>query len=732
MKGRVTIPTDESFAEGTKKIAKLWGADAVRDCDGTKLPANAGEIAGKVYETYFVTRGDVAWAKAHPEELQHFFLMSERKTAQAETLALFPAEGYFAEQVKPDYSADALRYWQVIDRTTGREHTAWQADEAKGCVVIRNAVPWHEYTVSFLAHNVWDSTQMYNYITNGWNTDKHSPYDPRYPLTARHIRDVLEGWLKTHPDVTVVRFTTFLYHFFLVFNEEGKEKIVDWFGYNASVSPRALDDFAKEYGYALTAEDFVDEGYYNSPHRVPRQRFRDYMDFTMRYVADTVKELVSLVHAYGKEAMMFLGDSWIGTEPYGKYFADIGLDAVVGSVGGGVTVRMLSDMEGVKYVEGRMLPYFFPDTFFEGNEQNAVAELNKNWMTARRAMMRSPLERIGFGGYLSLAAAFPEFVKRAGEVCEEFRRIYAGVKGKQPFCAVKVAVLNCWGKLRSWQCFMTAHELWYQQAYSYQGILEALSGLPAEVSFIDFDDVKAGALDGFDAVLNAGDAYTAWSGGETWLDEEVQEKVRAFVARGGGFVGVGEPTACAKQGRFFRLADVLGVDEEKGLSLNTDKYNIAAEERHFIFEDTPAPDFGEDKKNVYALKGAKVLKIAFSDRFTRSVNVGEVKAAANNYGKGRSFYITGLPYSFANARLLYRALLWVSGKEDFVRKNFSTNVAVDCHYYAASGEYALVNNTFEEQKTTFYGASGAAREVTLAPMQIMWLRADGSEEVCGN
>ena len=723
MKGRVTIPTDESFVEGTKEIAALWGADAVRDCDGTRLPANAREIADKVYETYFVTRGDVAWAKAHPEELQHFFLLSERKTAEGDTLTISPTEGYFAEQVKPDTSADALRYWQVYDRTAGKVHTDWKADKQKGCVLIRSAKPYHEYTVAFLAHNVWDSTQMYNYITNGWNTDKHSPYDPRYPLTASHIKEVLKTWLQTHPDINVVRFTTFLYHFFLVFNEAGKEKIVDWFGYNASVSPRALDAFEKEYGYALTAEDFVDEGYYNSPHRVPSKRFRDYMDFTMRYVASTVKELVSLVHANNKEAMMFLGDSWIGTEPYGKYFSDIGLDAVVGSVGGGVTVRMLSDMPGLRYVEGRMLPYFFPDTFFAGNEENAVAELNKNWMTARRAMMRVPLDRIGFGGYLSLAAKFPKFVNRAGEVCEEFRRIYEGVKGKQPFSAVKVGVLNCWGKLRSWQCFMTAHELWYQQAYSYQGIMEALSGLPVEVTFIDFDDVKAGALDGIDVLLNAGDAYTAWSGGEMWLDEEVQEKVRAFVARGGGFIGVGEPTACAKNGRFFQFADVLGVDEEKGLSLNTDKYNIAAEAGHFIFEDTPVPDFGEDKKNVYALKGAQVLKIDFSDRFTRSVNVGEVKAATHEYGKGRSFYITGLPYSFANARLLYRALLWTAHKEAYAKKIFSTNVAVDCHYYAKSGEYALVNNTFEEQKTTFYDVAGKSREITLSPMQIVWLHA---------
>ena len=45
---------------------------------------------------------------------------------------------------------------------------------------------------------------------------------------------------------------------------------------------------------------------------------------------------------------------------YGKYFKSIGLDAVVGSVGSGVTLRMISDIEGVKYTEGRLLPYFFP------------------------------------------------------------------------------------------------------------------------------------------------------------------------------------------------------------------------------------------------------------------------------------------------------------------------------------------------------------------------------------
>ena len=55
------------------------------------------------------------------------------------------------------------------------------------------------------------------------------------------------------------------------------------------------------------------------------------MEFTEKYVTKTVRELIDIVHVEGKEAMMFLGDSWIGTEPYGEHFKD--LDAIVGSVG---------------------------------------------------------------------------------------------------------------------------------------------------------------------------------------------------------------------------------------------------------------------------------------------------------------------------------------------------------------------------------------------------------------
>lgn len=717
-KGRVTIPTDESFAEGTKIIAEKWGADAVRDCDGTRLPANAGSIAEKVYDTYFVVRGDNEWADAHTDQLQNVLLMSEGVTSFGGSLRIELLKGYYRLQLEVNDECPR-RYWQVFDRTTGEEVREWSYD-GNGGVLIPDTKKYHRYTVNFFAKNVWDSTQMYNYITNGWNGERHKVMEPRYAATMERIESNLKRWCEENPDKNVVRFTTFLYHFFLVFDENGREKHVDWFGYPMTASPRAFDAFEREFGYRLYSEDIVQCGTYGNPFVNPTRRFRDYMLFVQKYVTSTVKKLVDIVHAHGKEAMMFLGDSWIGTEPYGDYFREMGLDAVVGSVGGGVTVRMLSEIPHVKYREGRLLPYFFPDTFFEGNEENAVAELNKNWMTARRALMRKPLDRIGFGGYLSLAAKFPSFVERVAEICDEFRTVYREVEGKQPYCSVKVGVLNAWGKLRSWQCFMVAHELWYQQTYSYQGIFEALSGLPVEVRFISFDEAVNGIPEDIDVIINAGDEGTAFSGGDRWKDERLVCALKDFVARGGGFIGAGDPTACPDGGSSFALADVLGVDKERGITLSEDKYNID-KKPHFITEELVSPDYGEGKKNVYALE-ADVLDIEFSPRMNRRVNVGEVRLAANSFGKGRSVYIAGLPYSAQNARLLYRALLWSAHKEELLKRAYSSNPLTECSYYPSGGTYAIVNNSACEQMTEFFDIDGEKKILTLKPSQIVWLK----------
>ena len=115
-------------------------------------------------------------------------------------------------------------------------------------------------------------------------------------------------------------------------------------------------------------------------------------------------------------------------------------------------------------------------------------------------------------------------------------------------------------------------------------MLECLSGMPFDVEFIDFDDIRSGIPKDIGVIINVGDAYTAFSGAENWIDEKVVTAIRKFVDEGGGFIGVGEPTACQHQGRYFQLSDVMGVDREMGFSLSTDKYNTC-DPHHFILED---------------------------------------------------------------------------------------------------------------------------------------------------
>ena len=719
-KGRFTLPGESNFLDEIKEIMEKWGADAIRDSDGTKLDDEIKKLDTKIYTTYFVARAHNKFAEKHMEECQQLYLMSKFNMAEKNELYIDFLEGYFEEQIKPDYVHDEKVYWEVIDRTSDEivPVSEWELDKGKNRVHVKNAKPFHEYTVSFLAYMIWDPTQMYNHITNNWGDKPHDiPFDVRQTASNVFMSDYLKKWLKENPDTDVVRFTTFFYHFTLVFNNLGKEKFVEWFGYGASVSVAALEAFAESRGYRLRAEDIIDKGYYNTAFRVPTKQYLDYIDFIQEFVTKEAKKLVDIVHEDGREAMMFLGDNWIGTEPYGKYFEQIGLDAVAGSVGGGATLRMIADIPHVRYTEGRFLPYFFPDTFYEGNDP--LPETVQNWITARRAILRNPVDRIGYGGYLSLAYKFPKFVDCVEKIADEFREIYDIVKGGNPYCKMKVAILNSWGKLRTWQTHMVAHALHYKQIYSYLGVLESLSGMAVDVSFISFDDViESDILDKFDVVINAGDAGTAFSGGEIWKNETLVAKIREWVYNGGGFIGIGEPSAYEHGGRFFQLAQVLGVDKELGFSLSTDKYFTEEKKEHFITEDVRKNSengkdifFGESMKNIYALyENTEILE--YSN--------GEIHLSSHDFGKGRGIYIAGLPYSDENTRLLSRALHYAAHKENEFNKWNCTNVHCEVHVYPEKNKIAYINNSTEEQVTEVYDERGASKTIKLNPGEIIW------------
>ena len=715
-KGRVTIPTDMDAVPETLDLLKRWGADAIRDCDGTEFPQELKDTGAKIYATYYTTRKDNAWAKANPDETQQCYIMTPFYTAADGALTIPLMTGISRELMKVNDHDDIARWWEVIDRTTGEplDAAAWHYDAATESVVIDAPAAYHEYTVSFLAYLIWDPVHMYNSVINDWKDVEHQiPFDVRQPKTHAYTMRRLREYLESHPYVNVVRFTTFFHLFTLVFDELRREKYVDWYGYSASVSPYILEQFEKEVGYKFRPEFIIDQGYYNNQYRVPTKEYKDFQAFQRREVAGLMKEMTDIVHAYGKEAMMFLGDHWIGTEPYGKYVKSIGLDAVVGSVGSGVTLRMISAIEGVKYTEGRLLPYFFPDVFCPGGDP--IGEARTNWLKARRAVLRSPLDRIGYGGYLKLASNWPGFIDEIQNVVGEFRQIHENMQGTKSYVApFKVAILNCWGHQRKWMSNQVHHSIYHRETYSAEGVLECLSGMPFDVEFINFDDVRSGIPKDIGVIINVGDAYTAFSGAENWIDEKVVTAIRKFVDEGGGFIGVGEPTACQHQGRYFQLSDVMGVDREMGFSLSTDKYNTC-DPHHFILEDesfTGKIDFGEGTSRIYA-QGKHYQILAQDGEYSQLV--------VNEYGKGHSVYFAGLPYSPQNCRILLRAIYYAAGMPEEMKHYYVTNVDTEVTVFPETKRIAVINNSESEQKTDLYIKGKLISGLTLAPREMRWV-----------
>jgi 1,3-beta-galactosyl-N-acetylhexosamine phosphorylase len=357
----------------------------------------------------------------------------------------------------------------------------------------------------------------------------------------------------------------------------------------------------------------------------------------------------------------------------------------------------------------RLFPYFFPDVFKPGGDPTGISR--GNWVKIRRALLRKSVDRIGYGGYLSLILPFPGFVDHVEALCGEFREILSNTRKTPPYSAgFKVVVLNAWGRSRSW-----IQPILWPSKFPRSDVMESLAGMRFDVAFMSFDELSAtGVPDDVGVVVNLGDAGTAWSGGRHWGDSRVVAALRRFVHAGGGFVGVSAPTAHEWQGRCFQLSDVLGVQKETGLSQTSAPCAAETVARHYILEDLDgAPDLGPYRTtHVYA-----------SDEATEVLmrHEGHVLLAAHRFGRGRSVYLAGLPYSHNNTRLLDRILFWAAGREEAQRCWSSSNPGTECAFYPETNRLVVVNNTGDEQRTTIMGDCGRSREISLQPYQCIWM-----------
>ena len=171
LKGGFTLPGEAGYENLTLKMAEKWGADVIRDSDGTELSPEILDAGYGIYSTICIIRDHNEWAKKNKDKLQQTFLMTHPMVAKEENLVIGLMEDFFAEQFSVNDAPEAMEYWQVYDRTTDREIPAskWEYHSENQTVEVHDIIPFHTYTVSFLAYRIWEEISMYNHITNNWN-----------------------------------------------------------------------------------------------------------------------------------------------------------------------------------------------------------------------------------------------------------------------------------------------------------------------------------------------------------------------------------------------------------------------------------------------------------------------------------------------------------------------------------------------------------------------------------
>ena len=137
-----------------------------------------------------------------------------------------------------------------------------------------------------------------------------------------------------------------------------------------------------------------------------------------------------------------------------------------------------------------------------------------------------------------------------------------------------------------------------------------------------------------------------------------------------------------------------------------------------IYPITPSSPMAENAE-AWAAQGKKNI-FALSDTTVLVQNNEEVQMAVKSFGKGRGVYISGLPYSFKNSRVLYRAVLWAAYAEDELNRWYSANYNVEVHAYVKNGKYCVVNNTYEPQDTVVYRGDGTSFDLHMDANEIKW------------
>lgn len=166
-----------------------------------------------------------------------------------------------------------------------------------------------------------------------------------------------------------------------------------------------------------------------------------------------------------------------------------------------------------------------------------------------------------------------------------------------------------------------------------------------------------------------------------------------------------EPSATEGYDNYFRMAHVLGIDEDTGARVCHGKWAFEVETR------------AENGVNILP-KGAHVK--ARANRFLTDGNASVLMAdgdqplvTLNNFGKGKGIYLASFEVDLFNTRMLYQLIRYAGG-EGVTGQYMTDNLYTECAYYPASKKLVVINNSDVEQTTTIPTEAGD-KTVTIAP-----------------
>jgi len=638
----------------------------------------------------------------YPDTHQVIFGCSEHIKADASHLSInlqtsdstisWKGDDYWRTNPKAlNYAGD--KYWRVFDVTDKKflNRDQWKRDPATSIVEIQNTIPGHEYGVLYQAEqlHVWIAKKgtlnpMFKGIEDAfiqWHREKYAPY-----------QGILNVYRPTSASI---------------------HRGGGWFGYLCGTNPQILEEFEKWAGepfdpaWTLT-DDFRLKGLGDEPH----PGMMKWMTFVQEKMVSVNKNVNAEVHKYIPVIRLFWGDNWIGLEPYLGGLEKAGFDEVTKAADNSVVIRMITDFPGSTKRNFRFSPwlnelqFFNPDLYGE----SPVKYARNNWNEMRRGLFFHVPDGMELGGNEGALYA-PEntgSLEQLRRMVDEYLFVHSQTHDSKVFTNnLDVYIINCYGALRSWIGW--GGEFFNIDPLRFQFYL---TDLPINVHFLSMDSIiNKGIPEDADVLINYGDAGSAWSGGNAWDDERLSNAVRNFVNKGGGFIGVGNPTS-ARHGENWVLSDLMGVDFDSKSEGIPSMDKTSDGKKHWITASLPS--------KIDQLNNDVKVKITGKDVSTLYEKDGIPMMTARTSGKGRAIYLSSyavlppkspetwnlnpfatfdFPYDIGNDfyDLVRRSIFWSAGQEENLEKLYSADANVTVYAYPEKQLLIAYNREFKER-----------------------------------